>query len=199
MASSSSALVVVVAVLALAEAAVAFSGYNTSAGAVAGKLNVHLVPHSHDDVGWLKTIDQYFVGTNNSIQGACVMNTLDSVVDALILDPARKFVFAEQAFFQRWWAEKSPKIQAIVHKLVDSGQLEFINGGWCMHDEAAVHYIDMIDQTTLGHRVIKKQFNKIPRAGWQIDPFGHSAVQGYLLGAEVILTSHLSTMHVESL
>lgn len=68
MASSSSALVVVVAVLALAEAAVAFSGYNTSAGAVAGKLNVHLVPHSHDDVGWLKTIDQYFVGTNNSIQ-----------------------------------------------------------------------------------------------------------------------------------
>jgi alpha-mannosidase len=60
------------------------------------------------------------------------------------------------------------------------------NGGWCMHDEAAVHYIDMIDQTTLGHRMIKKQFNKTPRAGWQIDPFGHSAVQAYLLGAEVL-------------
>jgi len=146
---------------------------------------VHLVPHSHDDVGWLKTVDQYFVGSNNSIQGACVINTLDSVVDALARDPARKFVVVEQAFFQRWWAEKSPTIQAIVHKLVDSGQLEFINGGWCMHDEAAVHYIDMIDQTTLGHRMIKKQFNKTPRAGWQIDPFGHSAVQAYLLGAEL--------------
>ncbi|KAG0549849.1 hypothetical protein BDA96_01G289800 [Sorghum bicolor] len=90
-----------------------------------------------------------------------------------------------QAFFQRWWAEKNPNIQAIVRKLVDSGQLDFINGGWCMHDEAAVHYIDMIDQTTLGHRMIKKQFNKTPRAGWQIDPFGHSAVQAYLLGAEL--------------
>ncbi|KAF0929308.1 hypothetical protein E2562_019891 [Oryza meyeriana var. granulata] len=163
----------------------AYVGYNTSAGTVAGKLNVHLVPHSHDDVGWLKTVDQYFVGSNNSIQGACVMNTLDSVVDALVKDASRKFVFVEQAFFQRWWVEKSPKIQAIVRKLVDSGQLEFINGGWCMHDEAAVHYIDMIDQTTLGHRMIKKQFNKTPRAGWQIDPFGHSAVQGYLLGAEL--------------
>lgn len=54
-----------------------------------------------------------------------------------------------------------------------------------MHDEATCHYIDMIDQTTLGHGFIKQQFNKTPRAGWQIDPFGHSAVQAYLLGAEV--------------
>ena len=42
--------------------------YNTGAGIVEGKLNVHLVAHSHDDVGWLKTVDQYYVGSNNSIQ-----------------------------------------------------------------------------------------------------------------------------------
>ncbi|XP_021887561.1 probable alpha-mannosidase At5g13980, partial [Carica papaya] len=55
----------------------------------------------------------------------------------------------------------------------------------CMHDEAAPHYIDMIDQTTLGHRFIKQEFDITPRIGWQIDPFGHSATQAYLLGAEV--------------
>ncbi|XP_078151977.1 alpha-mannosidase-like isoform X2 [Carex rostrata] len=159
--------------------------YNTTAGIAAGKLNVHLVSHSHDDVGWLKTIDQYFVGSNNSIQGTSLINVLDSVVEALIRNPDRKFIFVEQAFFQRWWEEQSKATQSIVKKLVHSGQLEFINGGWCMHDEAATHYIDMIDQTTLGHRLIKKQFGKIPRAGWQIDPFGHSAVQAYLLGAEL--------------
>ena len=56
-----------------------------------------------------------------------------------------------------------------------------------MHDEATAHYIDMIDQTTLGHRFIKEEFNVTPRIGWQIDPFGHSAVQAYLLGAEVYM------------
>ncbi|XP_047319755.1 alpha-mannosidase [Impatiens glandulifera] len=159
--------------------------YNTAGRIVDGKLNVHLVPHTHDDVGWLKTIDQYYVGSNNSIQGACVENVLDSVVEALRRDPNRKFIYVEMAFFQRWWLEQSVEIQEEVRRLVDSGQLEFVNGGWCMHDEAATHYVDMIDQTTLGHRAIKDQFNKTPRAGWQIDPFGHSSVQAYLLTAEM--------------
>ncbi|KAL0429671.1 UNVERIFIED_CONTAM: putative alpha-mannosidase [Sesamum radiatum] len=131
--------------------------YNTSQGIVPGKINVHLVPHTHDDVGWLKTVDQYYVGSNNSIQ----------------------------AFFQRWWRQQSEAMKKTVQMLVSSGQLELINGGWCMHDEAATHYIDMIDQTTLGHKYIKEQFNVTPRIGWQIDPFGHSAIQAYLLGAEV--------------
>lgn len=65
-----------------------------------------------------------------------------------------------------------------------------------MHDEATVHYIDMIDQTTLGHRFIKEEFNVTPRIGWQIDPFGHSAVQAYLLGAEVWLILYLISYHI---
>ncbi|CAK9156993.1 unnamed protein product [Ilex paraguariensis] len=74
--------------------------YNTGSGIVGGKLNVHLVPHSHDDVGWLKTVDQYYVGSNNSIQGACVENVLDSVVMSLGRDPNKKFVFAEMVNYK---------------------------------------------------------------------------------------------------
>ncbi|KAA8542054.1 hypothetical protein F0562_023206 [Nyssa sinensis] len=159
--------------------------YNTSQSIVPGKLNVHLVPHTHDDVGWLKTVDQYYVGSNNTIQGACVQNVLDSLVPALLADKNRKFIYVEQAFFQRWWRDQSEAVQNTVKQLISSGQLELINGGMCMHDEAPPHYIDMIDQTTLGHRFIKEVFNVTPRIGWQIDPFGHSAVQAYLLGAEV--------------
>ncbi|KAL0464040.1 UNVERIFIED_CONTAM: putative alpha-mannosidase [Sesamum latifolium] len=167
--------------------------YNTSQGIVPGKINVHLVPHTHDDVGWLKTVDQYYVGSNNSIQGACVQNVLDSLIPALLADKNRKFVYVEQAFFQRWWRQQSEAMKKTVQMLVSSGQLELINGGWCMHDEAATHYIDMIDQTTLGHKYIKEQFNVTPRIGWQIDPFGHSAVQAYLLGQRYCYESILGS------
>ena len=39
-----------------------------------------------------------------------------------------------------------------MQKLVHKGQLDFVNGGYVQHDEAAAHYVAMIDQTTRGHR-----------------------------------------------
>ncbi|MCO5548555.1 hypothetical protein L7F22_002015 [Adiantum nelumboides] len=74
----------------------ALTTYNTSSGPVEGKLNVHLVPHTHDDVGWLKTVDQYYVGSNNSIQNAAVHLILDTVIAALQEDHNRKFIYVEQ-------------------------------------------------------------------------------------------------------
>uniref|UniRef100_A0A672MN49 Lysosomal alpha-mannosidase n=1 Tax=Sinocyclocheilus grahami TaxID=75366 RepID=A0A672MN49_SINGR len=115
-------------------------------------LNVHLVPHTHDDVGWLKTVDQYYYGDRNNIQHAGVQYILDSVIDQLQKDPARRFIYVETAFFYRWWRQQSQSTQKIVAQLVNEGRLEFINGGWCMSDEATTHYSAVIDQMTLGLR-----------------------------------------------
>jgi hypothetical protein len=47
----------------------------------------------HDDVGWPKTVDQYYVGSNSSIQVAAIEYILDSFISALQEDPNRKFIF----------------------------------------------------------------------------------------------------------
>jgi len=146
---------------------------------------VHIVPHTHDDAGWLKTVDEYYAGQNNTIQHAGVHYILDSVIRNLAENPDRKFVYVEQAFFARWWREQSEKTQNLTRQLVKNGQLQMINGAWVMHCEATPHYLDMIDQTRLGHTFLMKEFGILPKIGWQIDPFGHSATQAALLSAEV--------------
>lgn len=146
------------------------------------KLNVHLVCHTHNDVGWLKTVDQYFYGANQSIQRAGVQYILDSVVQSLQHDPKKRFIYVETAFFSRWWNEQHDSVRHAVKKLVCNGQLEFIGGGWSMNDEAAAHYNSIIDQMTLGLRILNDTFGKcgIPKIAWQIDPFGHSREQASL-------------------
>ena len=112
---------------------------------------------------------------------------MDCIISANILslleDPNRKFIYVEQAFFQRWWSQQAPEKRDQVSALVASGQLEFINGGWSMHDEACPTFIDMVDNSHLGGRLIYESFGVAARTTWQIDPFGHSAFQGSMLSS----------------
>ncbi|XP_058677472.1 lysosomal alpha-mannosidase [Ammospiza caudacuta] len=139
-------------------------------------LNVHLVPHSHDDVGWLKTVDQYYYGVRNKDQHAGVQYILDSVVAHLAAVPSRRFVYAEVAFLARWWQQQDTATRRLVRELVQQGRLELVGGGWCMSDEAAAHYRGALEQLALGRRFLRRLFGDCgtPRVAWQIDPFGHS-------------------------
>ncbi|CAF4505353.1 unnamed protein product, partial [Rotaria magnacalcarata] len=122
----------------------------------------------------------------NDIQHACVQYILDSVIQALVQNPERRFIYVEIALFWRWWNEQSDDTRNTVKELVNDGQLflnllklgrlEFISGGWCMNDEATTHYNSIIDQHSLGVEFLRDQFGECarPKIGWQIDPFGHS-------------------------
>lgn len=149
------------------------------------RLQVHIVPHSHDDSGWLKTVDQYYWGSRQDIQAAGIQYVLDAIVRSLSENPDRRFSFAEMSFFTRWWHQQNQDIRSLVNDLIRDERLNFINGGFVQHDEAAAHYVAMIDQTTRGHLFLKNTFNVTPTIGWQIDPFGHSSTQAGLLGASL--------------
>ncbi|XP_069124923.1 lysosomal alpha-mannosidase-like [Argopecten irradians] len=157
-------------------------GYQSCNAVQEGMINVHLVPHTHDDVGWLKTVDQYFYGDKSDIQRAGVQYILDAVIAELQKDPTRRFIYVEVAFFARWWRQQTDITRHAVKALVNNGQLEFILGGWCMNDEASTHYNAIIDQHTLGFEFLRQNFGDCgrPRVAWQIDPFGHSREQASL-------------------
>lgn len=125
-------------------------------------------------MGWLNTVQGYYEND--------VKRILDAVTYELNKNSNRRFIQVETGFFWRWWNEQNSTWQATVRNQVTSGQLEFINGGWCMNDEAAPHYNEIIDQMTLGLRYLNDTFGEcaIPRAAWQIDPFGHSREQANL-------------------
>ncbi|XP_032939560.1 lysosomal alpha-mannosidase [Catharus ustulatus] len=151
-------------------------GYESCPPTRPDMLNVHLVPHTHDDVGWLKTVDQYYYGVRNQEQHAGVQYILDSVVAQLAAEPSRRFVYAEVAFLARWWQQQGEPTRRLVRRLVQEGRLEFVGGGWCMSDEAASHYGGLVEQQALGRALLRRLFGPCgtPRVAWQIDPFGHA-------------------------
>lgn len=157
-------------------------GYDSCPKPKPGVLNVHLVPHTHDDVGWLKTVDQYYYGSKSMTQKAGVQYIIDSVVNELLHDPNKRFIYVETAFFWKWWKNQHDTRRHQVKKLVESGRLEFIGGAWSMNDEAVTNYMSIIDQFTWGFRKLNDTFGQCarPRIGWQIDPFGHSREQASL-------------------
>lgn len=135
--------------------------------ASAENIMVHFVPHSHDDVGWLKTIDEYYEQD--------VRHIYNTVVASLGERADRKFIVVEMAYFTMWWKEATEAQKTKVFEYVENGQMEFVLGGWCMSDDATPTYSGTTNQMAEGHQFLKDTFNYSPRYGWQIDPFGLSS------------------------
>jgi hypothetical protein len=154
-----------------------FLHYNSSVSTK--KINVHVVPHSHDDAGWLSTVDDYFTGKN--YKKKCVQCILDSMIISLSADSKRTFTYAEMIFFERWYKSLPQVKKEQVKHFVKTGQLEFANGGWVMNDEATTHYQHIIDQMRLGMEFLKNEFGYVPKVAWYLDPFGHSISNAYIL------------------
>ena len=148
------------------------------------ELVVHVVCHTHDDPGWNTTFQGYYDGA--------VKNILDNMVVSLSANKERKFSYVEMSFFKKWYDDQSDEIKAKVKEFINEGRLEIINGGWVMHDEAAVYYKHLIDNMRLGLKFLKEEFNITPKVGWFIDPFGHSSATSHILSQmnfeQIVLT-----------
>ncbi|XP_016080402.1 PREDICTED: alpha-mannosidase 2 isoform X1 [Miniopterus natalensis] len=136
-------------------------------------LQVFVVPHSHNDPGWLKTFNDYFKEKTQYI--------FNNMAIKLKEDSRRTFIWSEISYLSKWWDTTDKLKKDIIKSLLGNGQLEIVTGGWVMPDEAAAHYFAIIDQLIEGHQWLEKNLGVKPRSGWAIDPFGHSPTMAYLL------------------
>lgn len=136
-------------------------------------LKVIIVPHSHNDPGWLKTFVNYFQSDSRQI--------LNLIVTKMQEYTDMTFIWSEISFLQLWWDQAHPTKQRALKRLIKSGRFEITTGGWVMADEANVHLFPMIDQLIEGHQWLKINLNVTPKVGWSIDPFGHGSTIPYLL------------------
>lgn len=130
--------------------------------------------------GWLKTFEQYFEDQTKHI--------LDYMLENLSKDKTVKFIWAEISYFSLWWNDLSDsdknrvkrwnfyrvknsmkKMRSYCHKfyviprIIETGQLEFVTGGWCMPDESSSHYYSVLTQLIEGHQWLFHHLGYIPK------------------------------------
>ncbi|GJP76352.1 hypothetical protein CLOP_g6810 [Closterium sp. NIES-67] len=118
-------------------------------------LRVFVVPHSHNDPGWLLTVEQYY---NKSSQ-----HILHTILRSLSQSPSRRFIWEEMSYLSRWWMDATEEEREGMRALANT------------------HYYAIIEQLTEGNTWLYDNLGVAPTNSWAIDPFGHSATMPYLL------------------
>jgi lysosomal alpha-mannosidase len=132
------------------------------------QITIHALPHTHLDAGWIETFDMYY--------HTLVVDIFKTLIPALEQNPTYRFNWAEVGYLEKWWSNQEPSMRDRFKRLVDRKQIQFVGGGWVQHDEASVEYYNVLEQLEAGWLFLKKVFNVRPHVGWQLDPFGYSAV-----------------------
>ncbi|KAH7637283.1 alpha-mannosidase-like protein [Dermatophagoides farinae] len=142
------------------------------------KLKVFIVPHSHNDPGWIKTFDVYFSKQTQHI--------LTNAVEFMTQHPDMRFIWAETSYLSAWWETTNDAHREMLRKLIIEKRFEVVTGGWVMNDEANTHFWSILQQMVEGHEWLEDNIDSEhvewrPKHGWAIDPFGMSPTMAYLL------------------
>ena len=155
-------------------------------------INIHVIPHTHLDPGWLKTPEEYY--TTEMIED--IFNT---VLSELTKDPQKTFVINELYYFKIWYLGISNDKQNKFKELIKEKRIEFVSGSYIINDEATPLYYNIADQIRIGHQFLLEEFGVVPKTGWYIDSFGHSAGNAHVLSQLNFENLVLGRMHLDFL
>jgi alpha-mannosidase len=67
--------------------------------------------------------------------------TFTSIINALEAYPGRRFTIGSNlALFEKWYEDQTHGLKQRLKKIVQSGALEFVDGGWVNADQVCVSW-----------------------------------------------------------
>ena len=106
------------------------------------------------------------------------------------------YTIGDHYFFRRWYeTELNAEWQDRVKAMIQSGQVEIVEGGIVQPDEATTNYKDVLRNFEAGHDWLMEIFGIKPKVAWQLDPWGHSSAQAQIfaeLGMESVYFARMN-------
>ena len=125
---------------------------------------IYLVPHTHYDVVWAFTKEEY-LRINESI-----------LEDALTLMETSDFKFCiEQTFLLQKIEERNPELWRRIHNRIKAGKLEIVDGQYLMPDTMLPSGEVLIREILFGKRYCQEKFGIDVPVAWAADSFGMNA------------------------
>ena len=139
------------------------------------EFDLHIIVHSHTDLGWVKTYNSFQTTTNG---------ILWNINKRLKNDKNRKFTLEHIGFFGRFYDESaSNEVKDWYQSAIKEGKVELLNmGAVAMQDEACSYYSDLMVNYRTGRDWLLDRFpefgekieNRLSKTAYKIDSFGHS-------------------------
>jgi len=125
---------------------------------------IYLVPHTHYDVAWAFTREEYFM-INESIleQALAIMETADF-----------KFCI-EQTYLLHELEMRNPDLWARIHKMIKAGKIHIIDGQFLMPDTLIPKGEVLVREILLGKKYCQEKFGIDVPVAWAADSFGMNA------------------------
>ena len=156
--------------------------------------NYHLIAHSHDDLGWIVSEDDY--------SNLMVSRILRSSAKYVAENADAKFSFCNIGFLKHWIDQDAINNTRLFKAAVATGRMEILNGGYAVHDNAGVYFDDIVSTYEYGREFVWQKFGYVPRTGWLIDPFGLSLTTSRLyaeMGYDQYVTNRMSSWEREEM
>ena len=126
---------------------------------------IYLVPHSHYDVAWALTKEDYLELNENILKKA---------IELIKKSDNYKFSW-EQIFPLKVMEERNPKLWSDIKEMIQKGRFEIVDGQYLMPDTMLPTGEVLIKEILFGKRYCKEKFGVDVPVAWCADSFGMNA------------------------